>query len=84
MLEAMASGCLALAPRRLAYPEYVPPSQCYDSLEDDPQAEARAAADTLQTILAQRPAPVRPEDWRTSRLVADYRGQIEELTGQSG
>ncbi|SET10233.1 Glycosyl transferases group 1 [Marinobacter segnicrescens] len=83
MLEAMASGCLALAPRRLAYPEYVPQSQCYEGHEDDPHAEARAAADTLQTLLAQRPAPVRPEDWRTSRLLVDYRRQIQEIIGPS-
>ncbi|MGM0571453.1 DUF3524 domain-containing protein [Marinobacter sp.] len=82
MLEAMASGCLALAPRRLAYPEYVPASQCYESVEEDPAAEARAAADTLQTMLAQRPAPMSPDGWRTSRLMTDYQREIDELTGR--
>ncbi|MFC4260214.1 DUF3524 domain-containing protein [Marinobacter lacisalsi] len=81
MLEAMASGCLPLAPRRLAYPEYVPAAQCYASLVEDAAAEAAAAADGLQTLLHQRPAPVAPDAWRLSRLVADYRRHILEVAG---
>lgn len=81
MLEAMASGCLALAPNRLAYPEYVPAAQCYTSREDDAEAEAAAAADCLQTLLHQRPATVAPDAWRLSRLVADYRHHIQEAIG---
>ncbi|MFW5824611.1 MAG: tRNA-queuosine alpha-mannosyltransferase domain-containing protein [Marinobacter sp.] len=83
MLEAMASGCLALAPHRLAYPEYVPAGQCYGSYPDDPAAEARAAADSLQALLHQRPAPFSPGRWRTSTLVAQYRRQIDEVSGAS-
>ncbi|MFL1483475.1 DUF3524 domain-containing protein [Marinobacter sp. LN3S78] len=80
MLEAMASGCLALAPHRLAYPEYVPASQCYPSREDDVAAEAAGAADCLQTLLHQRPRAVSPDGWRLSRLVLEYRRHINEMS----
>ena len=81
MLEAMASGCLALAPRRLAYPEYVPAAQCYGNHEDDAEAEAAAAADRLQTLLHQRPAATAPDAWRLSWLVGEYRRHITESAG---
>lgn len=79
MLEAMASGCLALAPRRLAYPEYVPASQCYPSHDDDPTTEAVGAADCLQAMLHRQPDAVTPEAWRLSRLAGEYRRHIGEL-----
>lgn len=82
MLEAMAAGCLALAPRRLAYPEYVPAAQCYSSHEDDVEAEAAAAADCLQTLVHQQPQPIMPDPWRLSGLVADYRHHILELANR--
>jgi glycosyltransferase involved in cell wall biosynthesis len=47
MLEAMASGCVPLAPDRLAYREYVPELCRYDSYEQDAEREAEAAADSL-------------------------------------
>ncbi|GGY70766.1 tRNA-queuosine alpha-mannosyltransferase domain-containing protein [Marinobacter zhanjiangensis] len=84
MLEAMASGCLALAPRRLAYPEYVPAAQCYASREDDAATEARAAADCLQTLLHEQPEPVMLDAWRLSRLADEYRRHINELSGTTG
>jgi glycosyltransferase involved in cell wall biosynthesis len=84
MLEAMASGCLALAPQRLAYPEYVPAAQCYASREDDPVVEARAAADALQTLLHQQPDPVVPDAWRLSRLGQAYRRHIDEVSVDKG
>ena len=72
MLEAMASGCLALAPDRLAYPEYVPSSQLYPSVADDAQAEARGAADRLTAMLNPSVDPLQPLEWGMGRLAAAY------------
>ncbi|AZT83375.1 DUF3524 domain-containing protein [Marinobacter sp. NP-4(2019)] len=76
MLEAMASGCLALAPDRLAYPEYVPASQRYTSLVGDPRQEARCAADTLMSLLEQKPAVKPPCEWRLTELKRSYHDAI--------
>lgn len=81
MLEAMASGCLALAPRRLAYPEYVPAGQLYASFPDDPQAEAGAAADLLISMLHKPPCRSSPDDWRLSRLQRRYHAALDALIG---
>jgi glycosyltransferase involved in cell wall biosynthesis len=89
MLEAMACGCLALAPERLAYPEYVPAGQLYASHEDDPEQEAETAADTLGRLLEESPAvgnavesaveSAAPEAWRLSRLQKQYYQEIQTL-----
>lgn len=79
MLEAMAAGCLPLAPNRLAYREYVPADCRYDSQEDNPEAEAEAAADTLQRLLREPPPPCPPEAWRASGLVPGYRALFNGL-----
>lgn len=72
MLEAMASGCLAIAPNRLAYPEYVPPDQRYDSYEDHPEREAEGAARTLLWALRNSPSATQPDNWRLSNLRQKY------------
>lgn len=79
MLEAMASGCLALAPERLAYPEYVPPAQGYRDIEADPDAEARVAADTLVSLLNSTEPAAKPEAWRLSQLGPQYRELLWEM-----
>ncbi|AXS84945.1 MULTISPECIES: DUF3524 domain-containing protein [Marinobacter] len=79
MLEAMASGCLALAPDRLAYPEYVPRNQRYPSHPGEPEAEALAAADRLAELLANPPLPSCPGEWRVSSLATRY-GDIIRAT----
>ncbi|HKK54882.1 tRNA-queuosine alpha-mannosyltransferase domain-containing protein [Marinobacter sp.] len=81
VLEAMASGCLALAPDRLAYPEYVPASQRYASHENDSGAEALAAARTLKALL-ELPEQIErraPEPWRLSHLQQQYYQEIRTL-----
>jgi glycosyltransferase involved in cell wall biosynthesis len=81
VLEAMASGCVALAPDRLAYPEYVPANQRYVSHENDPRAEALAAATTLKRLL-EAPSEIEnqaPEAWRLSYLQTQYDQQIKTL-----
>ena len=79
MLEAMAGGCLALAPDRLAYPEYVPANQCYPSWPENARAEADAAADVLMSLLSDPPTAVRPDDWRLSVLQPRYRQHLQAL-----
>ncbi|MDC0663826.1 tRNA-queuosine alpha-mannosyltransferase domain-containing protein [Marinobacter sp. SS21] len=81
MLEAMASGCLALAPDRLAYPEYVPQAQRYTRFDDDVEQESQGAAITLIQLMAGNEAPAVPEAWRLSRLGRRYRELIQELLG---
>lgn len=78
----MASGCLALAPDRLAYPEYVPAAQRYASHADDPEAEARAAASVLRRLLQQRPGPCMPQAWRLSELQKKYYKVISATLGR--
>lgn len=72
MLEAMAGGCLALAPERLAYPEYVPSSQLYPSHVDDDRVEAKGAADRLMALLDASEEPHKPLEWRLTNLAAAY------------
>ncbi len=82
VLEAMASGCLALAPDRLAYPEYVPAPQRYASHADDPEAEAWAAASVLRRLLQQPPGPCMPQAWRLSELQKKYYKVISATLGR--
>ena len=79
MLEAMASGCVPLAPDRLAYREYVPDLCRYESHHQDADREADAAADALEQLLEKQPSAVLPEGWRASRLVRDYRSLFNDL-----
>nr|WP_100638712.1 DUF3524 domain-containing protein [Marinobacter salexigens] len=79
ILEAMASGCVPLAPDRLAYREYVPDSCRYESHEQDAGAEAEAAISCLQRILEKPPAGCRPDPWRASVLAEQYRLLFNEL-----
>ncbi len=82
VLEAMASGCMAMTPDRLAYPEYVPAAQRYASHADNPAAEAAAAADLLWNLLQQSPAPCAPEAWGLSELQKKYYKVISATLGR--
>lgn len=58
VLDAVAAGCDALAPARLAYPEFLPERCLYASFPADPEAEAQALATALLARVPQRsPAP---------------------------
>ena len=81
MLEAMASGCVPLAPDRLAYREYVPEGCRYPSHEHNADAEAEAAADGLEALMRNQPARCPPDPWRASRLAEPYQSLFVELTG---
>lgn len=79
MLEAMASGCMPLAPDRLAYREYVPDVCRYESRELDADAEAEAAASCLERLMACQPGPARPDAWRASALARQYQSLFDDL-----
>jgi len=80
MLEAMASGCYALAPDRLAYPEYVPAEQRYRSDIARPAQEADNAARCLMRLLLRPPAQQAcPDAWRLSQLQPRYRQVLSEM-----
>lgn len=72
MLEAMASGCIPLAPDRLAYREYVPEVCRYASVEENVELEAEAAANCLQNLIQRQPPHSQPEPWRASLLADQY------------
>lgn len=79
MLEAMASGCVPLAPDRLAYPEYVPDICRYQSHEQAADAEAEAAANCLEQLIRCQPKACRPDAWRASVLAVQYRSLFDDL-----
>ena len=60
MLEAMAAGCIPVAPGRLAYPEYIPAEYLVESLPDNPEQEAQGMAarviDLAQAFMHGNPA----------------------------
>ena len=72
MLEAMASGCIALAPDRLAYPEYVPECQLYPSFPGSARDEAKGAADCLIGLLGKDVSAVSPRKWSLGSLTGAY------------
>lgn len=53
MLEAMAAGCLPVAPRRLAYPEYIPDECLADSFADEPLKDAESLAEKVLALAGQ-------------------------------
>ncbi len=79
MLEAMAAGCVPLAPDRLAYREYVPVHHRYASHEQDADAEAGAAADCLEHLRLQRAAGCPPHAWRASVLTDAYQALFDRM-----
>jgi glycosyltransferase involved in cell wall biosynthesis len=86
ILEAAAAGVWPLVPDRLSYPEFFEGPHRYDSSPDDPQAEARAAADTLQQWLqAGRPrfdsASLQSLCWPA--IGAQWRALLERLASIS-
>ncbi|MEQ5815981.1 DUF3524 domain-containing protein [Marinobacter sp. NFXS11] len=86
MLEAMASGCVPLAPDRLAYREYVPDVCRYESYHENTALEAEAAADTLENLMEKQTLACSLETWRASSLAGDYRSLFQHLitTGAVG
>jgi len=84
VLEAVASGCVPLAPDRLAYREYIPADCRYPSFPDDPDAESSAIASHLQSLCTRfghaEPAAVPDvENLSWQRLAPAYKEEINGL-----
>lgn len=79
MLEAMASGCIPLAPDRLAYREYVPEFCRYGSDEQNADREAEAATDCLVNLIQRKPSHLLPDPWRASILANQYQRLFNDL-----
>ena len=80
VVEAVAAGCHALLPNRLAYPEVIPPGYHAACLYDDGEDLARR----LIALLANPPVSPPPglsaamQRYSWNRLVADYDALLEE------
>ena len=84
MLEAMACGCIPLAPDRLAYPEYIPDDYRYASYPEDPDAESTAIANQLQSLCSRfrhcaLPEAPGVENFSWKQLESAYRAEINGL-----
>jgi len=84
VLEAVASGCIPLAPDRLAYPEFIPDTCRYPSYPDDPGRESRVIAEHLQRLCARyyrNDLPAAPDVHNLSWpcLFPAYRAEINGL-----
>jgi glycosyltransferase involved in cell wall biosynthesis len=84
VLEAVASGCIPLAPDRLAYPEFIPADCRYASYPDDADAESMALAGHLQSLCSHFERGVLPaapcvENLSWGQLVPAYRQAINGL-----
>ena len=84
VLEAVASGCIPLAPDRLAYPEFIPDTCRYPSYPDDPGRESMVIAEHLQRLCARyyrNDLPAAPDVHNLSWpcLFPAYRAEINGL-----
>jgi glycosyltransferase involved in cell wall biosynthesis len=79
MLEAMAAGCMPLAPERLAYPEYVPDQCLYTSTPQDPVAEAKAAVNTFGQLCQSPPSGYAPVNYQASYLAQQYARHLSQV-----
>ena len=72
LLEAVASGCRALAPNRLAYPCYLPSDCLYPSTPEAPDAEALALASAIERSLSAPSDAIELTSLRWSTLREQY------------
>jgi glycosyltransferase involved in cell wall biosynthesis len=84
VLEAVASGCVPLAPDRLAYREYVPDDCRYASFQEDADSESSAIAVQLQSLCqrfkeGELPAAPVVEHLSWRQLMSAYREEIDGL-----
>ncbi len=76
VLEAMACGCHAVTPDRLAYREYVPEACRYASTPDDPEAEGRALAGALEARVWEGSPSPDVSGYRWGALAARYADEL--------
>ncbi len=83
MLEAMATGCIPVAPKRLAYPEYIPEILLCESFENDAERDASAIASRISQVAAQSERYLDSMPGLTERTwiaMADgYKAELEAL-----
>lgn len=87
ILEAVMAGCLPVVPARLAYPELLPVTCCYDSHSESPDLESEALAEHL-ALLAQLHASgslpaapdISPLFW--ANMASDYRDLLHSISCQ--
>ncbi len=73
MLEAIHAGCVPVAPRRVAYPEYIPNELLYN-----PQREVESLTARLKALLtAKLPASPKVDGYLGEALCGKYRTLIE-------
>ena len=77
VLEALACGCHAVTPDRLAYREYVPAGCRYASTPEDAAAESVALADSLQARVWEGSPRPDVSGYRWGALVARYAAALE-------
>jgi glycosyltransferase involved in cell wall biosynthesis len=85
ILEAVQAGCLPVVPARLAYPELLPATCCYDSHSQSPDLESEALAKHLAQLAglhASESLPSAPDIsslcWAT--MTSDYRDLLHSMT----
>ena len=72
LLEAVASGCRALAPNRLAYPSYLPSDSLYRSTPEAPDTEALALATAIEDCFSMPPTAIELTSLKWSTLREQY------------
>jgi len=87
ILEAVASGCIPLAPNRLSYPEIFPERFLYPSYPDDENREAEILAERLLSLIEQHkhsklPNPPDIENFSWRQLKDGYRNLIKETANR--
>lgn len=78
LLEAIYRQCVPVAPKRVAYPEYVPESQLYDAGEDEATALYSKLRETIESGAAEVPDV---SGYLCDSLIDDYRKVIGDMVG---
>lgn len=85
VLEAVQAGCLPVVPARLAYPELLPASCCYDAHSESPEQESEALANHLAQLAqlhASGSLPAAPDISSLSwvNMTSRYRDLLHSMT----
>lgn len=88
MLEAMAAGCIAVVPDRLAYPEFVPAEFRYysaqsEASDSDYRMEIEMAVDKIVALAGKLDdlAPPDVNDFSWKKMAPDYRQLFQDAVG---
>jgi len=84
MLEAIAAGCIAVAPNRMVYPEYLPQELLYevgDNEDQESQALHRKLASVIDGHAGQSPLETDIDRYMIDQSLPKYRKLIDDLIG---